>query len=171
MSFPDSVGAARSTRTEVDWIGRVIRSTDEHATITRTSYDQAGRPSASSRQFLLGAESQLTALGYDDASRLSSLTDFLAGVGRTHRFGYDAAGRLTTLTRANGVVTTHGYDPNRGWLTSITHARAGITLSAWSYTRTPSGDIATETGAGRTRAFSYDGAGRLDLTTVGRHSG
>ncbi|MGI8427250.1 MAG: RHS repeat-associated core domain-containing protein, partial [Actinomycetota bacterium] len=61
-------------------------------------------------------------------------------------------------------VSTNSFASNRGWLNSISNKKDTTELSAWSYSHNPSGDISSETGAGRTRAFTYDNAGRLTKT-------
>lgn len=106
----------------------------------------------------------LTKLSYDTAGRLASLIEWASqSPYRTTTFGYDATGNLTTVTRPGAAFeTTSTYDGARGWLTGISHNDvAGVLASTWSYTRRPSGAIASEATGGRTRAFTYDGAGRL----------
>jgi RHS repeat-associated protein len=67
--------------------------------------------------------------GFDDANRLTSVTQGANAVG----FTYDAASRRTTATLPNSVSIDYGYD-NANQLTSITHKRLGATLQALSYT-------------------------------------
>jgi RHS repeat-associated protein len=167
-SYTDSAGTARSTVAKTDWLARALSYTDENATITRTTYDQAGRATATYRTFSGQAESQLTALAYASATaRLASITEYASGTGRTTSFTYDDAGKLLSATRPNGVVTTNTFDANRGWLNSISNIKNANELSPWTYTRNPSGKVASEATTGRTRNFTFDAAGRLTRTVEG----
>jgi len=164
-SYTDSSGTARTTVAKVDLLGRPVSYTDELGTTTRTVYDQAGRPTATYRTFTGGSEAQLTSTVYDDASRPTSETEYASGTGRTTTFGYDSAGRPRTTTRPNGVVTTTSYDPNLGAVSGLSNKQGGTTeISPWTYTLSPAERVASEATTGRTRAFTYDGAGRLTVT-------
>ncbi len=166
-SFNDTGGNPRSTTVVTNLLGWTTKYTDEWATATRTDFDQVGRESATYRTLSGSTESQLTATAYSTNGRLASTTDFASGTGRTTTYSYDAVGRPEIMTLSNGVKTTTGYSPNLGTTTSITHANASATLSDWTYGRALSGDVTSETGAGRTRAFTYDNAGRLTKTIEG----
>lgn len=167
-SFPDSAGTNRTTTSRTDWLGRSLSYTDEHGTTTRSVYDQAGRVIDTYRQFSAQSDSRITHLDYDATSgRLSAITEYASGSGRTTNFTYDDSGRLLATTRPNGVVTTNTFSPSRGWLDSISHKKGTNELSPWSYGRFASGDVQTETTTGRTRTFVYDNAGRLTTTTEG----
>ncbi|MGH2773797.1 MAG: RHS repeat-associated core domain-containing protein, partial [Actinomycetota bacterium] len=164
-SYNDSSGTDRTTVAKTDWLGRALSYTDENASTTRNVYDQVGRVTATYRSLFGGPESQLSATAYDSAtSRLASMTEFASGTARTTTVSYDSAGRLDSTTRPNGVITKDTYHSSRGWLSDISHKKNSTELSSWSYARNPSGDISQETGAGRTRAFTYDNAGRLTKT-------
>ena len=180
-SYADSAGGARTTIDEVDLLGRPYRYTDEHGTRTTRSYDQAGRLTRTDRQYgPLDATgnptgpsiSPLTTYGYDPAGRQTSVTEHAGGVPRTTTFGYDDAGRLTTTTRPNDDTTlraattqTIAADGNVG---SANHQRNGATLASNTYTRSSAGRITNEAGTGTpTRAYTYDGAGRLTKTIQG----
>lgn len=65
------------------------------------------------------------------------------------------------------MVTTNTYSSSRGWLDSIANTKNSTELSPWSYTRRLSGAVETETTTGRTRTFTYDGAGRLARNVEG----
>jgi RHS repeat-associated protein len=166
---PDSSGATHTTTAKADWLGRTLSYTDENGTISRMAFDQAGRVTDTYRQFSAQNELQLTHVAYDSTTgREASITEYASGTGRTSNFTYDDAGRLLTLIRPNGVVTTNTFDPNRGWLNAISNKNSGGTeLSPWTYVRSPSGDIQSETTTGRTRAFQYDAAGRLTQASEG----
>jgi YD repeat-containing protein len=73
------------------------------------------------------------------------------------------------VTLPNGVVTTTGYDTSLGYLNSLTNVAGGGThLSDWSYQEDLAGRITTDTHVNvRTRAYTYDNAGRLTQTVEG----
>jgi RHS repeat-associated protein len=159
----------RTTEQVVDLLGRMTRYKDENGSVTTYSYDQAGRLSGTSRALPNQPVAPLTTGQYDAAGRLTSLTEQASGIPRTTSYSYNA-GRLATTTRPNGTTTSRSYDDSlRGDLTSIAHARATTPLSTWNYTTNLSGTVAaeTETITGRSRAFTYDGAGRLTRTVQG----
>ncbi|MFY9586947.1 MAG: PA14 domain-containing protein [Actinomycetota bacterium] len=168
ISYVDSSGGNRTTIAASDWIGQPLRYTDENGTTTRRVYDLVGRVSDTFRQFEGQSETQLTHYGYDPTtSRLGSLTEYASGTGRTTTFTYDDAGRLKTTTRPNNVTTTNTFNDSRGWLDSISNKKGSTELSPWTYQRNPSSNVASEVTTGRTRTFSYDGAGRLYRTVEG----
>ncbi len=160
-TFPDSLGATRTTRTDTDILGRVLRYTDEQGTATRTAYDVASRATATFRTFAGQTETQLTSSSFDGFGRLSGATDHLTGTARTVTFGYDGAGRLNTTSRPNGVVSTTGFNANTGRLDRISHTSGTQALAAWTAEHTLAGNVKNETTAGRTRAYTYDKADRL----------
>ena len=164
-SYTDSSGLARTTIAKADLLGRPISYTDELGTISRPVYDQAGRTTGTYRTFAGQAEAQLLAVAYDDSSRPTSQTEYASGTGRTTTFGYDSAGRLLTSTAPSGVVTTATYDSHSGAVTGRSNKQGGTTeISPWTYTLSPAGRVSAETTTGRSRAFTYDGAGRLTQT-------
>jgi len=58
--------------------------------------------------------------GYDNPHQLTSITQGTATIGMS----YDAANRRSTLTLANGIVATYGYD-------SASHLRiSGLTFGS-----------------------------------------
>lgn len=165
---PDSAGVTRTTTATTDWAGRPVAYLDEHATLTETVFDQAGRVASTWRSDQGGPRVQVTGRAYEAATgRLGAITDHVSPTPATTTFSYTPGGRLATTTRPNNVATTVGYDPQRGSLTSITNRLAGVELAPWSstYARNPSGTIATQTTAVGARGYSYDQAGRLTKTT------
>jgi RHS repeat-associated protein len=88
------------------------------------TFDAAGRRT----QMQVVGQTAVT-YGFDDANRLTSVTQGANAVG----FTYDAASRRTVATLPNSVSIEYGYD-NANQLTSITHKRLGATLQALSYT-------------------------------------
>lgn len=67
--------------------------------------------------------------GYDNAHRLTSITQGSAAVALT----YDNANRRSTLTFPNGIVATLGYD-NANRPASLTYSLSGNTLGDLTYT-------------------------------------
>lgn len=167
-SFVDSAGTARSTVEKMDLLGRTWSYADEHGTVTRRTYDQAGRAVAVYRTMPTEPEKKIVENSYNTAGQLSSSTEWLSGSPRTTAYAYDAnTGTLSTTTRPNGVVTTTGYDPNRGDITSVGHTGASMAASTWTYGRSLSRRITSESTTGRTRTFSYDDAWRLTKADEG----
>jgi RHS repeat-associated protein len=101
--------------------------------------------------------------GYDNANRLTSITQGSATVSLT----YDNANRRSTLTYPNGIVATYGYD-NANQLTSLTYTLGMTTLGDLTYTydaagrRTSVGGSWARTGipSALTSAI-YDAANRI----------
>ncbi|MBA2610293.1 MAG: hypothetical protein H0U92_15250, partial [Actinobacteria bacterium] len=165
--YVDSGGTSRQTTTTVDVLGRVVSYTDEWATATENIYDQRGRLTTTNRTMSGQAKSQLTSMAYDETTgRLTSSTEYASGTGRTTNYAYDAVGRPSTSTLPNGVVTTTTYDPSRGAVTGIRHAKGAATFANWTYGLSLGGQTVSdaESVSGRTRAFTFDGADRLTRT-------
>lgn len=164
VSYKDSSGTARTTVATVDLLGRPTSYTDELGTKTRTVYDQPGRPTATYRTFSGQAETQMSSMTYNTLGRLSQMTEFASGTGRSTTVTYDAYGRPANATRPNGVVSATAYVPASGRLASITHSKT-TTLATSSDTYSPAGRVLQDQQMGRaTRAFTYDGASRLTRT-------
>ncbi len=165
--YTDSDGAARSTKSTVDLNGDQVSYVDEAGMTTTTTFDQAGRKTATYRQFYGQSNLQLGAWNYNSVGQLSSQTDYSSGSARVTTFGYDSAGRLLTETLPNGVVTTKTYDPNRGAVSGLSNKLGGTELSPWTYTYSGAGRIIQEVTTNRTRSFTYDSVGRLSRTVEG----
>jgi RHS repeat-associated protein len=172
VSYTDSAGAPRSTLQTADLLGRPTAYKDEQGTTTTTHYDLRSRPDIKYRA-LLGAAPpgpQLETFAYDATNgRLISSTEYASGSGRTTNYAYDAAGRPSTTTLPNGVVTTTTYDPNRGDVTGLSHAKSPTTFATWTYSKNNSRMIISESEAvtGRQRAYTYDAAHRLKKVQAG----
>jgi RHS repeat-associated protein len=122
------------------------------------------------------------ALTFDNASRITAITDYLGTSttpNATQTFGYDNAGRLTTFVgfTSNGTNAATGqgnapitqsqsftYDNNGNRLTSSLN---GIT-SSYSYQvgSNKLASIATPGGGGLTRTSTHDAAGNLTAITA-----
>ena len=76
-------------------------------------------------------------------------------------YGYDANGNRSSLTLANGVVTSYAYN-KANWLTELTNAKGGATLSSYAYSYYADGNQRTKTdNNNRVSTYIYDGVGRL----------
>jgi len=106
---------------------------------------------------------------YDDAHRLTSITQGTSVVG----FTYDDANRRSALTYPNGIVATYGYDA-ADQLTSLVYANGATTLGDLGYTYDLAGNRTAVTGSwARTNlpealgSATYDAANRI-LTWAGQ---
>ncbi|MFI6641770.1 PA14 domain-containing protein [Streptomyces sp. NPDC050504] len=160
----------RVTRT-VDLLGRQVRFTDAHGTVTRTAYDRAGRaveervtpPDAADR-------TQVKRTGYDAAGRVAEVSLD----GRTLAVaGYDAAGGLATVRYGNGTGLTVSRDP-AGRITAKKWRMSDGREVASEVVRSRSGTVVDEVTAGEDPGegrpnYRYDGAGRLVEAAVTGH--
>jgi YD repeat-containing protein len=76
---------------------------------------------------------------------------------------YNAAGQVLTIAYASGATTTYAYDPERGWLDSVTTVDGGTTIQSFTYTHDDAGRI-TAINGDRTNedfAYTYDALDRL----------
>jgi YD repeat-containing protein len=135
-----------------------------------------------------GADARTTGLGYDDAGKLTVVTDPL---GRVVRFAYDAAGRPTVQTFPDGREVPAAYDA-AGNLTGLTPPGRPAHTFAYTARNLPAAYVApapaTGEAAGRTEyayaaddqltgvlrpggqtvGYSHDGAGRPTQVTLAR---
>ncbi len=89
----------------------------------------------------LTGQPQIT-YGYDNADRMTSITQGAASVGST----YDDAGRPLTSTLPNGVVGTYTYDDD-SHVKAITYTTGSTTVGDLSYTYDASGHRTTAGGS------------------------
>ncbi|MCR5457547.1 MAG: hypothetical protein K6F14_05685, partial [Clostridiales bacterium] len=75
-------------------------------------------------------------------------------------YTYDARGNVTKEEYNNGTETTYTYY-STGLPQTITNKKGNTTLSSYSYTYYPDGNIASVTETGKVTYYSYDGYGRL----------
>ena len=164
--------------TVVDYLGRVTSYTDVWGVVTTTTYDAAGRPSAST-------------------------TTTPAGQTFTGGVRYHPDGRVDAITDGGKDVADPQYDPATGELTGVSYPAAGATTAGngtsmqvsrdtggrlnelrWSFpgtqasvtdtvTRSQSGRILTATvtdgAVVQTSAYRYDRAGRLIRAIIPSH--
>jgi RHS repeat-associated protein len=98
------------------------------------------------------------AYAYDDANRLTTVTDW---DNRVTTYTYDAAGRQTAITYPNGATAIYTYDiADR--LLSLTHSHPTHgTIGAFTYTLDAVGNRLTMVDADGTTTYTYDNLNRL----------
>jgi RHS repeat-associated protein len=96
-------------------------------------------------------------VGYDKASRVTSIKDFL---NRETRFAYDANDNLLSEVNALNHTTGYGYDANDN-LTAITNAKGGVT--SMSYDNTDR--LTAVSFGGATKRYAYNDDGSLKTFT------
>ncbi|HEU6446656.1 MAG TPA: PA14 domain-containing protein [Gaiellaceae bacterium] len=187
----DPGGALRTATNETgtvtsdyDEVGRVKRSIDSFGAEATFLYDQHGNitrrraatgPLASSTNFI-------TDYVYDDADRMTSLTD---PAGRAYSFSYDARDSLRTIQYPNGTFAWHDYNA-AGWLTGLynRHGTLPTPLPAavpadsqaspiidFAYSHELEGRKTEEVRSGgglgtQSTAYSYDELGRLSQVVL-----
>jgi len=82
------------------------------------------------------------------------------------RFGYDDAGRLTAVTDAKGGITSYGYDP-RGNRTSVTDANGHTTSFEYDLSNRLGREVVPNAIA--TTQFGYDPAGNRTSKLDGKN--
>lgn len=95
---------------------------------------------------------------YNAKNQLTAIPGYITGV------TYMPDGQTAAITYANGVTTTFGYSPSRGWLTSIGTKKAdGTGLFSAAYTRDAVGRILSidEGGTINDWSYGYNGFGML----------
>jgi YD repeat-containing protein len=111
---------------------------------------------------------------YDNAHRLTSITQGTSVVSLVVSLTYDDANRRSTLTYPNGIVATYGYD-NANHLTGLTYTLGQTTVGNLTYTYDAAGNRSSVGGSwARTgipaalTSATYDAANRA--TTWGTTS-
>ena len=115
-------------------------------------YDPAGN-----RQTLNLNGQLFLSYGYDDASRLTSITRGASVFG----FAYDAVNRRTSMSYPNAVTTSYTYD-DLSRLTSLNAVLNGTTpITSFAYTYDAAGNRLTKAQDGFTEGYAYDPLYRL----------
>ena len=97
---------------------------------------------------------------YDDAGRLSKLTD--SGGNLIVQYTYDADGRLIEKDNGNGTRTAYTYDPAGDELSITNYAPNHVTVNSFdNYTYDAEGDVLTDTNQDGAWAYTFDTAGQL----------
>ncbi len=87
---------------------------------------------------------------YDAAGRLTLIPGLVSTI------AYRPNGSTEAITYGNGVTTAFAYDPNRAWLTKVTHKRSNnTTLREVAYQRDAAGRVTKATTAGQTDTWTY----------------
>jgi RHS repeat-associated protein len=145
---------------------RVTAVMQPDGTALTYAYDLAHN--MTSRTADLGATELTQSFTYDNANRLSAVTDSRA---RTYTYAYTPAGKVASLAQPNGVTTSYSYGPMQR-LTSLAASTAGGTLRSFGYTLSPSGRrTRIDEAAGVSRQYTYDTAGRVTGETVSGPAG
>ncbi len=149
-------------------VGALTTAANSNATIAY-DYDNGGRQVR--QQTTVDAVTHLVASSYDLGGRLLSRT-YPDGSG-SGTFAYNAAGQMTTLSGAitattyaadgqikstsyaNGVATTYGYSPTRGWLSSISAVNGATSIESLAYGRDAAGRITSVTGGRADESWTY----------------
>ena len=125
-------------------------STRNASTVAYT-YDAAGN------RLTVSLDGQLfVSYGYDDASRLTSITRGANVFG----FAYDNANRRTSLTYPNGVVTSYTYD-TLSRLTDLTALKGANVVTQWGYLYDAAGNRTRKTTTDHQEDYGYDALYRL----------
>ena len=183
----DAVGALRTATdlsgvltAEYDEVGRAIRSVDSFGAVATFSYDKHGNPTQRQAKATSTGTNYSTSYVYDDADRLTSLTD---PASRVYGFFYDSRSNLKATQYPNGTFSWSDYN-QAGWQTAL-YNRHG-TLSAplpgsvpgdaspiadYAYSYELEGHKSQEvrTGGGlttETNSYVYDDLGRLKQVTL-----
>ena len=152
---------------DYDALGRVVKQTrtiDGTNYTVQKDYDTAG--------YLRGMQypdgdiigqfgGSGTALGYDQAGRLSSIPGILTSV------TYNALGAPLVQTNANGTTTTKTYDADRFWLKTIRTTAPSLTPQDLVYTLNDAGMATQVTSPFGTEGwtYGYDELNRLTSST------
>lgn len=167
-----------------DNVGNLISESNADATITRT-YDNLNRvgsvttnigtisktisyeyDAVGNRTKLIDQDNGETLYTYDDANRLTAITNAL---GETTSYIYDGAGRLLEKQLANGTKTLYSYN-NADQLVTLTNARSDESIiSQYQYTYDSVGNKATAVINGDTFTYTYDN--KNQLLTVSNSTG
>jgi RHS repeat-associated protein len=120
------------------------------------TYDTAGR-----RASMTLPGSRTVQYGYDSASRVTQLTDWL---GNKINFTYTADGLPSTESRPNGIGTTISYD-SADRLVSVHHDSAGGPVAHYDYTLDANGNRTSVVTAAGTESYTLDALSRITEAT------
>jgi len=148
-SMSDGAGTETSAYDTLNRLTSVTRGSD----VFSYQYDPASN--LTQRTY---PDSTVITYGYDNAERLSTV----ASGGATTTYGYDAASNVTSVTLpiSNGYVQSYAYD-RAGRLTQVDNAKAGSSLSKFTYTLDPVGNPTQVVTTTETMSYGYDALDRL----------
>jgi len=141
--------------------GLLASETDVFSHLLEYSYDPVGNRTG----FDLDSITQ-TAYAYDNADRLTTLTD---EVSNNFTFVYDAANRLTSRAMPNGITSTFTYD-GMSRLTRLKHENTSTTLYDDQYSYNSANQISQIAGLSATKNYTYDNINRLTGMTDGTNT-
>jgi RHS repeat-associated protein len=135
-----------------DLAGQLLsEASTKNASTVAYTYDLAGN------RLSVSLDGQVfVSYGYDDASRLTSITRGTSSFG----FGYDNANRRTSLSYPNGVATSYTYDI-LSRLTNLSAMLGQTTITQWGYTYDAAGNRTQKSSTDHTENYSYDPLYRL----------
>ena len=143
---------------EYDTSGRVVKQWDADNNLRTFDYDV--EPGVGGQTTYVDNEGNETVFGFDEKSRITSVTDAL---GQVKHYVYDDANQVIEFTDEAGHSWQYEYDPS-GNVIEQTAPDGAVT----SFTYTPTGEVASVTdqggagGAARTTTYTVDSFG---LTT------
>jgi RHS repeat-associated protein len=136
-----------------DLSGQVLtEASTKNSSAVAYTYDAAGN-----RLELTLDGTLFVSYGYDDASRLTTITRGSNVFG----FGYDNANRRTLMTYPNGVNTAYGYDNLDRLLSIVATKTPGTTIASSAYTYDAVGNRVTKTHPEYAETYAYDPLYRL----------
>ena len=138
-----------------DTLGRLVSQANGAGASVGYKYDAAGN-----RTGITYPNGKTVTRAFDAASRLTSVSDWL---GHANTFSYDADDNPTGRGLPGGVTQTSSFDAN-GAVTEIADTRGGTALARFSYTRSPTEQVTSDTTTGAITAvhhYTYDSKARL----------
>jgi RHS repeat-associated protein len=166
--------------TEYDEAGRVIKSVDSFGAQATFSFDKHGNPTQRQAKATSTGTNYSTSYVYDDADRLTSLTD---PAGRVYGFFYDTRSYLKATQYPNGTFSWSDFN-QAGWQTALYNRHGTLyaplpgsvpsdasPIAEYSYSYELEGRKTQEvrTGGGlttETSTYVYDDLGRLSQVTL-----
>ena len=140
-----------------------VTDTTNNRVITYNQYDGIGQKKQTT---LLG---ETVYYDYDSKGRLWKIRSAADFYGKPFVFGYDELSRLKTLTYPSGAVTTSGYHPETGWLSSlVTKNSTGVELINLGYgVHDKVGNRKARSEGGMTTSYDYDAVHQLTRAATG----
>ncbi len=169
-SMTDSTGTTFYDYDDLDRVTAITYSTDavkgnSDDLVMGYQYDTANR--ITDITYPGGEHIQYT---WDNAGRILTCNDLTTSQNSTYVY-YPTTGLLNTLTRADGVVTTYGYD-GMGRLNDIKHKKGSTLLAEYSYTLNSLGNATAvlttfSDGSQKQEQYTYDGLNHLTQVIYG----
>ncbi len=156
-------GFARSF--SYDSLGRPLQVA---TTIDGATYTMGATYDANSRLIKVSYPSGFTArYGYNSLGFANQLQDDATSQGFWTANAMDADGHLTQQTAGNGLVTTRGFDPLTGRLTSVaTGTGSAVQNLSFGYDRLGNLTSRSDANTSVSESFNYDGLNRLTTSTT-----